>query len=218
VLVGAGAVIAAKYAATPAEVDITPQIFQQFNPFFVVVLTPVSIAIFAWLAKIKKEPSTPRKIGYGMLVAAAGFAILAIGSFGLQSPADLKSIGGVSGILLNPNWLISTYLTLTFAELLLSPMGISFVSKVAPPKLKGLMMGGWFAATAIGNYLTSVIAVLWEKEMNTIFAFSCHNTSYVIAFPHSMPLWAVWGVLIACCLLSAIFLFSVMKRLEKATK
>ncbi|GHT67767.1 MFS transporter [Bacteroidia bacterium] len=197
VLVGAGAIIAVKYAATTAEVAITPQIFQQFNPFFVVVLTPVSIAIFAWLAKIKKEPSTPRKIGYGMLVAAAGFAILAIGSFGLQSPADLKSIGGVSDILLNPNWLISTYLTLTFAELLLSPMGISFVSKVAPPKLKGLMMGGWFAATAVGNYLTSVIAAIWES---------------------SIPLWCVWGVLIACCLLAAIFLFAVMKRLEKATK
>jgi POT family proton-dependent oligopeptide transporter len=197
VLAGTAAAVYYKYIHSPEQVEVMPQMFQQFNPFFVVALTPVSIAIFAWLAKIKKEPSTPRKIGYGMLVAAAGFAILAIGSFGLQSPADLKSVGGVSDILLNPNWLISTYLTLTFAELLLSPMGISFVSKVAPPKLKGLMMGGWFAATAVGNYLTSVIAAIWES---------------------SIPLWCVWGVLIACCLLAAIFLFSVMKRLEKATK
>jgi len=189
--------IAWKYKTMDTSIPIAPQIFQQFNPFFVVALTPFSIAIFAWLAKIKKEPSTPRKIGYGMLVAAAGFAILAFASFGVKSPADLKGVGGVSDILLSPDWLIGTYLTLTFAELLLSPMGISFVSKVAPPKLKGLMMGGWFAATAIGNYLTSVIAAIWESKI---------------------PLWTVWGVLIACCLLSAIFLFSVMKRLENATK
>ncbi|MDR1737342.1 MAG: peptide MFS transporter [Candidatus Symbiothrix sp.] len=189
--------IAWNYSTMSATIELQPSDFQQYNPFFVVALTPFSIAIFAWLAKIKKEPSTPRKIGYGMLVAAAGFAILAVASFGLKSPAELKTVGGVSDILLDPNWLIGTYLTLTFAELLLSPMGISFVTKVAPPKYKGLMMGGWFAATAIGNYLTSVISAIWES---------------------SIPLWAVWSVLIVCCLLSAIFLFSVMKRLENATK
>ena len=189
--------IAWKYMTMKASIPIAPEIFQQFNPFFVVVLTPFSIAIFGWLAKIKKEPSTPRKIGYGMLVAAAAFAILAFASVGVKSPAQLGGVGVVSDILLNPNWLISTYLTLTFAELLLSPMGISFVTKVAPPKLKGLMMGGWFAATAIGNYLTSVISTIWESKI---------------------PLWAVWSVLIACCLLSALFLFSIMKRLEKVTK
>jgi POT family proton-dependent oligopeptide transporter len=197
VFVGVVGLIVWRYGLMDATIKIEPSDFQQFNPFFVVALTPFSIAIFGWLEKIKKEPSTPRKIGYGMLVAAAGFAILAIASFGLKSPAELKGVGGVSDILLDPNWLIGTYLTLTFAELLLSPMGISFVTKVAPPKYKGLMMCGWFAATAIGNYLTSVIAAIWES---------------------SIPLWAVWGVLIACCLLSAIFLFSVMKRLENATK
>ncbi|MDR3286692.1 MAG: peptide MFS transporter [Prevotellaceae bacterium] len=197
VLAVAAVFVVIKYIAMNPDIGIAPQIFQQFNPFFVVALTPFSIAIFAWLAKIKKEPSTPRKIGFGMLVAAAGFAILAIASLGLKSPAELKGVGGVSNILLDPNWLIGTYFTLTFAELLLSPMGISFVTKVAPPKYKGLMMGGWFAATAVGNYLTSVIAAIWESEI---------------------ALWAVWGVLIACCLLSAIFLFSVMKRLENSTK
>jgi POT family proton-dependent oligopeptide transporter len=105
-------------------------------------------------------------------------------------------VGGVSPDLVSPNWLISTYFVLTFAELLLSPMGISFVTKVAPPKLKGLMMGGWFAATAVGNYLTSIPGQLWES---------------------GIPLWAVWSVLIALCLLSAIFIFSIMRRLEKAT-
>ncbi|MDR2928807.1 MAG: peptide MFS transporter [Cytophagaceae bacterium] len=186
-----------RYMNMEPQVESAPQMFQHFNPFFVVALTPFSIAIFAWLAKMRKEPSTPKKIGYGMFIAAAGFAILAVVSFGLNSPAELESVGGVSDTLVSPNWLIGTYLTLTFAELFLSPMGISFVTKVAPPKLKGLMMGGWFAATAIGNYLTSVIGKLWES---------------------SIPLWGVWAVCIGCCLASAIFIFSVMKRLEKVTK
>ena len=93
-------------------------------------------------------------------------------------------------------WLIFTYLILTFAELLLSPMGISFVSKVAPPKLKGMMMGGWFVATAIGNFLVSVGGFLWG----------------------GLPLWSVWAVFIALCLLSALFMFVMMKKLEAATK
>ncbi|MDR0733267.1 MAG: peptide MFS transporter [Dysgonamonadaceae bacterium] len=197
VLTAVLAVLVWNYGGMSRRIDILPQIFQQFNPFFVVALTPFSIAIFAWLAKRGKEPSTPRKIGVGMLVAALGFVILAVASYGLASPPELKTVGGVSPTPVSPNWLISTYLVLTFAELLLSPMGISFVTKVAPPKLKGLMMGGWFAATAIGNYLTSVPGELWES---------------------GIPLWAVWAVLIVLCLLSAIFIFSIMKRLENATE
>lgn len=93
-----------------------------------------------------------------MLIAAAGFAIMAFGSLGLLTPDAQAEVvkSGEEGTLVSANWLISTYLVLTFAELLLSPMGISFVSKVAPPKLKGMMMGGWFVATAIGNALVSV--------------------------------------------------------------
>src|SRR5574344_1950467 len=81
-------------------------------------------------------------------------------------------------------------------ELCLSPMGISFVSKVAPPKYKGAMMGMWFVATAAGNYLVSVIGLLWG----------------------GMQLWMVWSVLIVLCLISAIFIFSIMRKLEQATK
>ena len=184
----------ALYAGMPEPVKIQPSDFQQFNPFFVVALTPVSLAIFGALAKRGKEPSAPRKIGLGMLVAAIGFIILTIGSVNLASPKELG--GAVSDTLVSPNWLISTYLVLTFAELLLSPMGISFVSKVAPPKYKGAMMGCWFAATAIGNYLVSIPGLLWDK----------------------IPLWGVWSVLIALCLVSAIFIFSIMKKLESATK
>ncbi len=186
--------VAAIYFSMPAEVMIQPSDFQQFNPFFVVALTPVSLAIFGALAAKGKEPSAPRKIGYGMMVAAAGFLILTVGSMGLASPKELG--GTVSDVLVSPNWLISTYLVLTFAELLLSPMGISFVSKVAPPKYKGAMMGCWFAATAIGNYLVSIPGLLWDK----------------------LPLWGIWTLLIALCLLSALFIFSIMKKLESATK
>ena len=186
--------VAAIYLSMPAEVSIQPSDFQQFNSFFVVALTPVSLAIFGALASKGKEPSAPRKIGFGMLVAAAGFLILTVGSMGLASPKELG--GTVSDVLVSPNWLISTYLVLTFAELLLSPMGISFVSKVAPPKYKGAMMGCWFAATAIGNYLVSIPGLLWDK----------------------LPLWGIWTLLIALCLLSALFIFSIMKKLETATK
>ena len=174
------------YHFTPKEVHgIQPQQYQQFNPFYVVALTPVSLAFFGWLAKRKKEPSAPRKIGYGMMLAGLAYAVMVFGSLSLNGTE-----GNVS-----PNWLISTYLLLTFAELLLSPMGISFVSKVAPPKLKGSMMGGWFAATAIGNYLVSIPMLLWGK----------------------MDVWVIWTILIALCLLSATFIFLIMKKLEAAT-
>lgn len=186
--------LGAQYANREDTVEILPQIFQQFNPFFVVALTPVSLAIFGALARRGKEPSAPRKIGLGMLIAACGFAIMALGSVGLPTPDALSK--GAEVNLVSPNLLISTYLVLTFAELLLSPMGISFVSKVAPPKYKGMMMGGWFVATAIGNYMVAIIGYLWG----------------------GIDLWIVWSVLIVLCVLSALFIFSIMKKLEQVAK
>ena len=330
---------------TDEAVAVSAPIFQQFNPFYVVALTPVSMAIFGALARKDKEPSAPRKIAYGMLVAAIGFVIMAVGSRGLNTPdvqsqglaeekgitlaeayyaapvtvtaeqkengvktkaevakeiveynqglvdnkkneklqlaaifahsfattyesalaanvveqapveevapeeapvveeavaeataevvepivaeeavvepevaepvvetvavdeniakvdaivaaAPAETIKPVAPTRVSANWLIFTYLILTFAELLLSPMGISFVSKVAPPKLKGMMMGGWFVATAIGNLLVAVGGLLWGGFSLTV----------------------VWSVFIALCLLSALFMFVMMKRLESATK
>ena len=126
-----------------------------------------------------------------MLVAGIGFGVMALGSIGLGiAPAE-----GQGSALVSTNWLMGTYLVLTFAELLLSPMGISFVSKVAPPKYKGAMMGCWFGATAIGNFLTAIPALLWDKVA---------------------VIW-VWVILIGLCVLSAAFIFSVMKKLEAAT-
>lgn len=177
-------------------IEVLPQMFQQFNPFFVVALTPVSLAVFGALAKRKKEPSAPRKIGIGMLIAALGFAVMAFFSMGLPMPNPDGATVIANNLLVSPSVLINTYLVLTFAELFLSPMGISFVSKVAPPKYKGLMMGLWFGATAVGNYLVSIIGMLWGH----------------------MELWALWSILIVLCLLSALFIFMMMKRLENATK
>lgn len=184
------------YNGMAPEMSITPQIFQQFNPFFIIILTPASIGLFTWLANRGKEPSAPRKIGIGMFIAAVGFCILAFGSIGLPTPDSLAATGGVSSSLVSPNWLIGTYFTLTIAELFLSPMGLSFVSRVSPPQYKGMMQGGWLAATAVGNYMVALIGYLWG----------------------GMELWMLWGVLIVCCLLSALFIFSVMKRLEKVAK
>ena len=185
------------YTTLPQPMSITPQIFQQFNPFFIIILTPVTVGIFSWLQKRNSEPSAPRKIGIGMIIAALGFVLLAFASTGLPTPNALESMGGLDeASRVSPNWLISTYFVLTIAELFLSPMGISFVSKVAPPKYKGLAQGGWLAATAVGNYLVAIIGYLWG----------------------GMPLWMLWGVLVICCAISAIILFSVMKQLERTTK
>lgn len=177
---------------TTETIGITPQIFQQFNPFFIILLTPVTVGLFSYLANKGKEPSAPRKIGIGMVLASLGFLVLLVASIGLPAPS---SIDGTSSVLVSPDWLIGTYLVLTLAELFLSPMGLSFVSKVAPPQYSGLMQGGWLAATAIGNFLVGIAGSLWDK----------------------MPLYAFWGMLIVLCLLSALFIFSVMKKLERVT-
>ncbi|MBR1468687.1 MAG: peptide MFS transporter [Prevotella sp.] len=188
-----------QYARLEGSITLSAPIFQQFNPFYVVALTPFSMAIFAYLAKKGKEPSAPRKIAYGMLVAAVAFVVMIIASVGLPMPQTAMVDGELKGLHVadvSANWLIGTYLILTFGELLLSPMGISFVSKVAPPQFKGMMMGGWFVATAIGNLLVFVGGVLWGK----------------------MPLTMVWTVFLVLCILSALFMFAMMKRLETVAK
>lgn len=197
VIIAAVGILVWKYRQMTGAVDVSAPIFQQFNPFYVVALTPVSMAIFGALARNGKEPSAPRKIAYGMIVAAAAFAMLVFSSFGLPTPqTEIGPDGSPVAVHVadvTPNLLIGVYLILTFGELLLSPMGISFVSKVAPPKYKGMMMGGWFVATAIGNQLVLFGGVLWG----------------------TIPLWACWAVFMSVCLIAAIFMFAMMKRLEK---
>jgi POT family proton-dependent oligopeptide transporter len=184
---------------------IQPEVFQSFNPLFIVALTFPVMGFFAWLRKRNQEPSTPKKIGIGMLIAAIGFLIILVGSIHLISPHMLEFTDSTGNLKFNPvpdssrvtpYWLISSYLTLTIAELFLSPMGLSFVSKVAPPRFQGLMQGGWLLATAVGNKLLVVGSFFWDK----------------------LDLWQLWLIFISVCLLSAIFIFIIMKRLEAATK
>lgn len=169
---------------------IEAEVFQHFNPFFVVFLTPVIVAFFGWLRSKEKEPTTPIKIGIGMVLASVGFLVLVFASLGLPSPAELG--GKESPVRVGPYWLIVSYFVLTVAELFLSPMGISFVSRVAPPRFQGLMQGGWLGATALGNQLLFVGSSMWVR----------------------FPLWAVWLVFVVCCIISACFIFAIRRRLE----
>lgn len=184
-----------KISTMPADNLFSPELFQHLNPFFIVALTPVAVAMFSWLNTKGKEPSSPRKIGIGMIFAATGFLVMAVGSLGLPSQSSLTGNPVPNDLLVSPYLLISTYFVLTIAELFLSPMGISFVSKVAPPKYKGTMQGGWLAATAIGNQLLFIGAIFYGK----------------------LEIWQLWSFFIICCILSALFMFSMLKRLEKVT-
>jgi POT family proton-dependent oligopeptide transporter len=179
-----------------AQNSISPEIFQSFNPLFIVALTFPVMGIFAWLNKKGIEPSTPKKIGIGMIIAAIGFIIVLISSLNLSSPQLLAGSPVADAERVSPYWLISSYLILTIAELFLSPMGLSFVSKVAPSRFQGLMQGGWLLATAVGNKLLFVGTLLWDR----------------------VQLWQLWLVFIVCCLISATFIFSILKKLEKASK
>jgi POT family proton-dependent oligopeptide transporter len=192
------------YSRGEAENPIAPEVFQSFNPLFIVSLTFAVMAVFAWLNKRNMEPSTPKKIGIGMLIASLGFVIMVIGSIRLVSPHDLQVVDAMGVIKYNPvpdssrvmpYWLMSSYLVLTFAELFLSPMGLSFVSKVAPTRFQGVMQGGWLLATAVGNKLLFIGSFFWEK----------------------IELWQLWTIFVVTCLLSAAFIFSILKRLERAT-
>jgi len=174
---------------------VSPEVFQSFNPLFIVALTPPVMGVFAWLNKNGKEPSSPRKIGIGMIIAALGFILILVASLGLVSPKEMAGAAVAEVDRVSPYWLMSSYLVLTIAELFLSPIGLSFVAKVAPPRFQGLMQGGWLLATAVGNKFLFVGSLMWGI----------------------IDLYMLWGIFIVCCFLAAIFIFSIIKRLEKAT-
>ena len=184
-LVGGAGLAYWAYTTFSADPTIEPQLFQHFNPIFIVFLTPLIVGFFTWLRKNGKEPSSPRKIGIGMFLTALGFVVMMSGALKLQSMTGLS-----------PYWLIGTYLTLTVAELFLSPIGISFVAKVAPPRFSGLAQGGWLGATAIGNLLAGLVGKLWDI----------------------VEIWQFFALLVGLTILSGIFIFSIMRILENATK
>lgn len=177
--------------------NISAELFQSLNPFFVVALTPLVMAVFSWQRGRGKEPSTPKKIAIGMGIAASAYIVMAVGSYvaGLPLHKDIIA-AGASPVKVTPMLLMVTYLILTIAELYISPLGISFVSKVAPPKYQGIMQGGWLGATAIGNQLLFIGAILYE----------------------SIPIWMTWTVFVVACLISMTTMLVMLKWLERVAK
>jgi POT family proton-dependent oligopeptide transporter len=180
--------------------DLSAETFQAMNPFFVVFLTPIIVAIFGWLRAKGIEPSTPKKIAIGMGIAALAFVIMALGSVGLPnfSEIDPKS-GGTpldDSLKVTPFLLIGTYFVLTVAELFISPLGISFVSKVAPPQYQGVMQGMWLGATAVGNQLLFIGAILYQ----------------------TIPIWMTWTVFVVATSISMLTMLFMVKWLERVAK
>ena len=173
------------------------EIFQSINPFFVVFLTPVIMGIFGLLRSKGKEPSTPKKIAIGMGIAALAYVVMSVCSIGLPSKADITLMGGLPDAQrVTPFLLVGTYLILTVAELFISPLGISFVSKVAPPKYQGIMQGCWLGATAVGNQLLFIGAIFYK----------------------SIPVYLTWTVFVVACLTSMFTMIAMLKWLERITK
>lgn len=173
------------------------EIFQSINPFLVVFLTPLIILYFGSLAKKGKEPSTPKKIAIGMGIAAAAFVLMAIGSLALPLYKDTVAMGGLTDAARVTPWLLfATYFILTVAELFISPLGLSFVSKVAPAHMQGLMQGGWLTATAVGNFSLFLGAMMYE------------NISISIT----------WSVFVGVCLMSMFVMLGMVKWLERIAK
>lgn len=135
---------------------VSTEIYQSVNPFFVVILTPLVIWFFTYLRRRGKEPTTPAKIGWGLVISALSTLVTVMAVYACHNGIEKASAW----------WIIAAYGVITVGELFLSPMGLSMVSKMAPRHITGLMMGGWQLATALGNKLSGVLATMWDKYDN----------------------------------------------------
>jgi len=180
--------------------SLSVESFQAMNPFFVVFLTPIIVGFFGWLKNRGIEPSTPKKIAIGMFIAALAYLLMSFGSMGLPLHSSINPDAGGAPLdnaqKVTPLLLLGTYFILTVAELFISPLGIAFVSKVAPPQYQGIMQGGWLGATALGNQLLFIGAI----------------------FYFHIPLWITWGVFVAVCLFSMGMMLFMLKWLERVAK
>ncbi len=180
--------------------SIAPEIWQAVNPFFVIVLTPIIMMFFGALTRRGREISTPKKIAIGMAIAGAAFLFLTVYSYiaGYPSAEAFKGMSDAAkaGVKAGPWVLIVIYFFLTVAELFISPLGLSFVSKVAPKHLQGLCQGLWLGATAIGNLFLWVGPLMYNR----------------------WPIWQCWAVFFAVCLISMSVMLGMVKWLERVTK
>ncbi len=133
-----------------------PNLSQSINPFWVIFLTPLVVAMFTWMRRKGKEPSTPTKIAFGLLISALSVLVMIAAVKAGNNGTEKVSIW----------WLIGSYGVVTIGELFLSPMGLSLVSKLSPVRITSLMMGGWFVSTSIGNKLSGILASQWDKYDN----------------------------------------------------
>ena len=180
--------------------SIAPEIWQAVNPFFVIVLTPIIMAIFGAFSRRGREISTPMKIAIGMGIAGLAFLFLTAYSMmmGYPSAETFKGmdVAAKEALKAGPWVLIVIYFFLTVAELFISPLGLSFVSKVAPKHLQGLCQGLWLGATAIGNLF------LWIGPL----------------MYNAWDLWKCWTVFLVVCLVSMAIMLGMVKWLERVTK
>lgn len=150
---------------------VSTEIFQSVNPFFIILFTPLVLGIFGWLRRKGREPSTPAKIGYGLLITALSTLVMVAAVYYNDITVEKASSW----------WLISSYAVITIGELFLSPIGLSLVSKVSPARLTSLMMGGWFLATSIGNKLSGVLASMWDSYDQKAWFFAVNFTGAFLA-------------------------------------
>jgi POT family proton-dependent oligopeptide transporter len=146
------------WARDNTDTTVSPEIFQAVNPLGIILFSPLLVWVWGWLRGRDAEPSTPVKILIGMLFTAA--------TFGVMAAAGLA--GGDAGRV-SASWLVSAYLLISIGEICLSPMGLSLVSKVAPPRRRGLLMGGWFVATSLGGYFSGAVGALWGTMPHSQF-------------------------------------------------
>ena len=141
------------------------------NPFFVVILTPLVVGFFNFLRRYNKEPSTPAKIGLGLMISGIAVLVMAAASY-FSGSGTMKT---------NVGWLISFYGIMTVGELCLSPMGLSLVTKLSPPRIVGVMMGGWMLSCALGNKLSGILAGLWGVFPNKAHYFLVNSVLMIVA-------------------------------------
>ena len=152
-----------------------------------VILTPLVVLFFGFLKKRGKEPTTPSKMAWGLVVTALSTFVMVAAVYSCNG-GEMKASSW---------WLVASYGVITIGELFLSPMGLSLVSKLSPPRLTALMMGGWFLSTAIGNKLSGVLGTMWDKYDNKEYFFLVNFILLGIA---------------------AVLIFSLLKRLNKVFK
>ena len=182
---------------------IAPEIWQALNPFFVIVLTPIIMVIFGSLARRGKTISTPRKIAIGMAIAGMAYLFLMIVSIinNYPSGTEFRALDAAqmaaAGLAKAAPWvLLVTYFFLTVAELFISPLGLSFVSKVAPRHMVGLCQGLWLGATALGNLLIWLGPVMYN----------------------AWPIKYCWAVFAVVCFVSMAIMLGMVKWLERVTQ